>query len=59
VAEGILKALEQFPKWNIPIVIRLSGTNEERARELLKGTQLIPAATMSEGARKAVELSKR
>jgi len=59
VAEGILKALEQFPKWNIPIVIRLSGTNEERARELLKGTQLIPAATMSEGAKKAVELSKR
>jgi succinyl-CoA synthetase beta subunit len=59
VAEGILKALEQFPKWNTPIVIRLSGTNEERARELLKGTQLIPAATMSEGARKAVELSAR
>lgn len=59
VAEGILKALEQFPKWNIPIVVRLSGTNEERARELLKGTQLIPAASMSEGAQKAVELSKR
>ncbi|MCX7625610.1 MAG: ADP-forming succinate--CoA ligase subunit beta [Candidatus Sumerlaeaceae bacterium] len=59
VAEGILKALEQFPKWNIPIVVRLSGTNEERARELLKGTQLIPAATMTEGAQKAVELSKR
>ncbi len=59
VAEGILKALEQFPKWNTPIVIRLSGTNEERARELLKGTQLIPAASMSEGAKKAVELSQR
>lgn len=59
VAEGILKALEQFPKWSIPIVVRLSGTNEERARELLKGTQLIPAASMSEGAQKAVELSRR
>jgi succinyl-CoA synthetase beta subunit len=59
VAEGILKALEQFPKWNIPVVIRLSGTNEERARELLRGTALIPAASMSEGAQKAVELSRR
>ncbi len=59
VAEGILKALEQFPNWRTPIVIRLSGTNEERARELLRGTSLIPAATMSEGARKAVELSLR
>lgn len=59
VAEGILKALELLPKWNTPIVIRLSGTNEERARELLRGTALIPAATMSEGARKAVELSQR
>ncbi|MGI8907138.1 MAG: ADP-forming succinate--CoA ligase subunit beta [Candidatus Sumerlaeaceae bacterium] len=59
VAEGILAALKAFPNWNIPIVIRLSGTNEEKAREMLKGTELIPVATMSEGAQKAVELSKR
>lgn len=59
VAEGILAALKAFPDWNIPIVIRLSGTNEEKAREMLKGTELIAVSTMSEGAQKAVELSKR
>jgi len=59
VAEGILTALKNFPDWKLPIVIRLSGTNEEKAREMLKGTALIPAATMSEGAQKAVELSKK
>lgn len=59
VAEGILAALKAFPDWNLPIVIRLSGTNEEKAREMLKGTDLISASTMSEGAQKAVELSNR
>jgi succinyl-CoA synthetase beta subunit len=59
VAEGILTALKTIPDWNIPIVIRLSGTNEEVARDMLKGTELIGAATMSEGARKAVEISKQ
>ena len=59
VAEGILAALKSLPDWDIPIVIRLSGTNEDAAREMLKGTDLIPAATMSEGARKAVEISRR
>jgi succinyl-CoA synthetase beta subunit len=59
VAEGILEALRTFPDWKTPIVIRLSGTNEERAREMLKGTELVSATTMSEGAKKAVEISKR
>ena len=59
VAEGILTALRTLPDWNTPIVIRLSGTNEEAAREMLKDTDLISVATMSEGARKAVEISRR
>ncbi len=59
VAQGILDALKNLPDWNLPIVIRLSGTNEEKAREMLKGTELIPVATMSEGAQKAVEISNR
>jgi succinyl-CoA synthetase beta subunit len=59
VAEGILTALKSLPDFNVPIVIRLSGTNEEKAREMLKGTSLHIAATMSEGAKKAVELSRR
>lgn len=59
VAQGILDALKNLPDWNLPIVIRLSGTNEEKAREMLKGTDLIAVATMSEGAKKAVEISNR
>lgn len=59
VAQGILDALKNLPDWNIPIVIRLSGTNEEKARQMLEGTELIPVATMSEGAQKAVEISRR
>ncbi len=59
VAEGILQALKSLPDWNTPIVIRLSGTNEEVAREMLKGTSLIAVPTMSEGAKKAVEISNR
>jgi len=59
VAQGILDALKNLPDWDTPIVIRLSGTNEEKARQMLEGTELIPVATMSEGAQKAVEISRR
>ena len=59
VAEGILTALDRLPDFNYPIVIRLSGTNEEKARKMLEGTKLHLAATMSEGARNAVEISSR
>ncbi len=59
VAEGILSALKQLPNFDYPIVIRLSGTNEEKAKEMLKGTDLILAESMSEGAQKAVEISKK
>ncbi len=58
VAEGILKALDIL-KLDIPIVIRLSGTNEDKAREMLKGTKLIPMPTMSEAAKKAVEICQK
>jgi succinyl-CoA synthetase beta subunit len=56
VAEGVLQALDQLDL-EVPIVIRLSGTNEDKAREMLKGTRLVSAPTMSEAARKAVEVS--
>mgnify|MGYP005839389721 CR=1 FL=1 len=57
VAQGILTALERL-KLQMPIVIRLSGTNEEKAREMLAGTKLVAVPTMAEGAQKAVELSR-
>src|SRR5690606_20239134 len=51
VAEGILAALEKLPGFDYPIVIRLSGTNDEKAKEMLKGSPLKLAPTMAEGAR--------
>ena len=38
----------------MPIVIRLTGTNEKEGRELLKGTNFIVAETMAEAGKKAV-----
>lgn len=57
VAQGILDALSQL-QLQIPIVIRLTGTNEEQAREMLKNTKLITMPTMSSAAQKVVELVK-
>lgn len=55
VALGILEAKKSL---NIkqPIVARLTGTNEDKAMEILKEAGLIFAKTMDEGAKKAIEL---
>ncbi len=55
VAKGIIQAMEKLDV-RVPIVIRLTGTNEEEAYKILGETKLIPASSMLEGARKAVEL---
>ena len=55
VARGLLEAFDKF-KTDIPIVIRLTGTNEKEGRELLKGTKFHVAETMGDAGRKAVEL---
>lgn len=57
VANGILEAKKAL---NIeqPIVARLTGTNEDKAMEILKEAGLIFAKTMDEGAKKAIELLK-
>ncbi len=57
VARGLLAAFEQI-KTEIPIVIRLTGTNEKEGRELLKGTHFHVAETMGDAGRMAVELVK-
>ncbi|KPJ53587.1 succinyl-CoA synthetase subunit beta [candidate division TA06 bacterium DG_24] len=56
VAKGIILALEQM-KIDLPIVIRLTGTNEEIAREILSETDLISVGSMEDGAAKAIELA--
>ena len=54
VALGLIEAKKQLGL-DIPLVVRLTGTNEDRAREILKGTALIPAATMEEGVKRAIK----
>jgi len=46
-------------KVDVPIVVRLTGTNEDKAKEILKDTPLIYVDTMTQGVKKAVELSTR
>lgn len=55
VARGLIEAFNQL-KTDIPIVIRLTGTNEKEGRELLKGTQFHLAETMGDAGKMAVEL---
>ena len=55
VAHGLLKAFEQI-KTDIPIVIRLTGTNEKEGRALLEGTHFHVAETMGQATQKAVSL---
>lgn len=55
VAKGLLEAYKQI-KTDIPIVIRLTGTNEKEGRALLQGTGLHVAETMEEATAKAVTM---
>jgi succinyl-CoA synthetase beta subunit len=60
VAQGILEALQRIEA-TVPIVVRLDGTNAEEGRRILadaKHERIVPAATMLDAARRAVELGK-
>lgn len=57
VAQGIIDAKGELGI-EVPLVVRLTGTNEERAREMLSGTELVPAASMDEGVKRAIELGR-
>lgn len=56
VAQGIVQALGKM-EIELPIVIRLAGTNEEEGRRILSKLNLISVGTMAEGAKKAIELA--
>ena len=59
VAKGILAALERMTI-DLPIVVRLDGTNAEEGRKILADAAIAnvhPEATMLDGARRAVELA--
>lgn len=57
VAQGIIDAKRELGL-KVPLVVRLTGTNEERALEMLQGTELVPAASMEEGVERAIELAR-
>ena len=59
VARGILEALTRVEA-RVRIVVRLDGTNAEEGRRILREAAhpaIVPAATMLEAARKAVDLA--
>jgi succinyl-CoA synthetase beta subunit len=58
VARGLVEAVKRT-QVKLPIVIRLTGTNEAEAREILKGVSgLTPATSMDEAVQKAIALAK-
>ena len=56
LAQGVVEAAHQV-KLNVPLVVRMEGTNVERGRQILKdsGLAVIAAADMADGARRIVE----
>jgi len=57
IAKGILKAYETMDI-NLPVVVRLTGTNAEEGKALLQGSPLIPASTFAEAVKKTISLGK-
>ena len=55
LAEGLVQAAQEV-KLEIPLVVRLEGTNVERGREILEksGLDMITATTMADAAEKVV-----
>jgi succinyl-CoA synthetase beta subunit len=60
IANGILTAVKQV-KVNVPLVVRLEGTNVELGKKILKesGLAIIPADSMADAAQKIVQAAKR
>ena len=57
VAKGILSALQEVQP-EIPMIVRLVGTNAAEGRRLLSAAKMITAQTLAEAAQKAVNASK-
>lgn len=57
VARGIVAALEEV-KSDIPMVVRLVGTNAEEGRQILAEANMVTAETLVEAAQKAIAVAK-
>ncbi|MBV8600307.1 MAG: ADP-forming succinate--CoA ligase subunit beta [Candidatus Eremiobacteraeota bacterium] len=58
VASGIVEALSGGSLRKVPLVVRLTGTNEKEGRAILSKAGIASVETMDEGAAKAVALAK-
>jgi succinyl-CoA synthetase beta subunit len=58
VAKGIVEALAGGGLREVPLVIRLTGTNETEGRAILAAAKMHPVETMDEGAAQAVALAQ-
>jgi succinyl-CoA synthetase beta subunit len=56
VARGLVQARDSL-NMKLPLVVRLSGTNEEEGRDILKQNGIAPGASAWEAAQKIVELT--
>ena len=60
IANGILQATEKV-EVNVPVIVRLDGTNAKEAAEILRNANIkniIPASDLKDGAQKAVAAAK-
>src|SRR5919202_3304589 len=57
VARGIVEALQEV-KTEVPMLVRLVGTNAEQGRQILAEAKMRTAESLEEGARMAGELAK-
>ena len=55
IAQGVVEAVENVGL-EIPLVVRLEGTNVDEGKKILKdsGLDITPATTMAEGAQKII-----
>jgi succinyl-CoA synthetase beta subunit len=57
VARGILVALKEMDR-QVPMVVRLVGTNYEEGRAILAEAKMVTAETLAEAAQKAVAAAR-
>ncbi|MBV8146145.1 MAG: ADP-forming succinate--CoA ligase subunit beta, partial [Gammaproteobacteria bacterium] len=60
IADGVIKAVQRVGV-KVPVVVRLEGTNADKAREMLaqSGLKITPAADLTDAARKVVALAAK
>ena len=58
VAKGIVEALAGGDLRKVPLVVRLTGTNEKEGREILGQAGMVSVETMDDGAAKAVAFAQ-